>query len=1145
MSVFAPTSVVADVSGAGGNAPIAAQVVPLDDLNRRFSRADVTRALDGTTLVTSDAFKAPGKQIIAIISSTFTDTMYERNLILGPILISLREEIISRGYDIEIQFVDMRYGVRDENTLEHETWLACALEIERCRRESEGTFFVSLQSQKYGYQMAPKRIPCEKLHSSLATMNADMKLTDLPYLAGAIQNFRQLLHDTTHGIKTDVFQSLYEVVGNDVCLKRPHFFLALKTTAFGVDVGMEATGHLEAKYVNGDLQQLASTTFADDKMEEIFRRHIRFFETVTVKELIAHWYQLDTNSSPPQYELRFLTDCDDPLYWKVALPVILYELKDMSFEPERNGSLLIARSVTEYETRIALESEESSRRCFWFHRLFAGGVTDAHSQHWLFDDALSNTDTQAMLGVMKQSMTETLAPLGRVKEYTNLTLDSLLANDVAHKSYLEAFQNDFMDLLRGDIEAAGVKYKDWVTSACGLGIEGKHMDEILHHVKWAQQKISSFEGREELVHKCMDTLSQEMRTGDCIFNGVSLTIVGVSGSGKTALASYVSKQLKAKHGGDIPLIIRFCGTSSDSSNGFALVKSICLQIHFLFYDGDSKQKQLDDIKDYDKLVKYFQHLLKKHPLFLVIDSLDQLSNNYKEQSEISFLKGVDPHPDGRIIVSTIPYDVNKYRYLCSKRLDASKVPRVDVEAFVKEDDPGNIEPIRELTKRVLAQQHRSLTQEQWNIFDHSVVQESTALYMNLSVYVMSVWKSFDCATENVLVPTVHGIINQIFDGLEKKFGKVLMQAIIAYLSFAVDGVSDIEMVDLLSIDDEVLTAVFQYSRPDIERLPYHVWLRVRTALGPLLVKREGGAFGWYHRQLKEVGRKRYHVDETKKYSGLLGHYFGNLVDARLVETRNIQSQPRYLNNYACYSKHVEINKRRCIEACHHLIAAGMYREAAEEMFSVAALFAHCRVSYAHCFDFLKEVIELHKHAFISTDVRRIKIDHYKRFLLQEMTVIAKNPEVNLMSRSDLQPFESQVYRDFHHFYWNDNHSHRRHSRKGIFAMGEDDKGMAEDSHVICRSLGARTDTFTPLIASLEGHTDAVGAVAVSPDGQHVISGSEDKTVRIWDRMTGECVTTLEGHTDDVTAVAVSPDGQHVISGSPVLGSEVNLASMKE
>jgi hypothetical protein len=475
---------------------------------------------------------------------------------------------------------------------------------------------------------------------------------------------------------------------------------------------------------------------------------------------------------------------------------------------------------------------------------------------------------------------------------------------------------------------------------------------------------------------------------------------------------------------------------------------------------------------------------------------------------------------------------------------------------VREDDPENVDVIRELTKSVLAQQHRSLTQEQWSIFENSVVEESTALYMNLSVYVMSAWKSFDSAAENVLAPTVNGIVNQIFDGLERKFGVVLMQAIIAYLSFAVEGVSDTEIVDLLSIDDEVLNAVFQYSRPDIERLPYHVWLRVRTALGPLIVEREGGAFAWYHRQLREVGKTRYDAVKMKKYSGSLGKYFGDLIHADLIETRNIQSQPRYLNNsYACYSKHAVINKRRCIEACHHLIAAGMYMRAAEEMFSVDALYAHCRVSYAHCFDFLREAIALHKCCFVPSDAGalavigeniendvildvewRMRIDHYKRFLLQEMTLIAKDPLVNLMSSSDLQPCESQVHRDFYNFVLNDNHAHGHgiNTRRGIFAnkRGANENMVTDDSsYVVCRSLGGRRDIFTPLVASLEGHNSFVAAVAVSPDGQHVISGSYDKTVKIWDRTTGECVSTLEGHSSNVTAVAVSPDGQHVISGS--------------
>jgi WD40 repeat protein len=96
-----------------------------------------------------------------------------------------------------------------------------------------------------------------------------------------------------------------------------------------------------------------------------------------------------------------------------------------------------------------------------------------------------------------------------------------------------------------------------------------------------------------------------------------------------------------------------------------------------------------------------------------------------------------------------------------------------------------------------------------------------------------------------------------------------------------------------------------------------------------------------------------------------------------------------------------------------------------------------------------------------------------------------------------------------------------------------------DLHKLFDNPNFRDQDYNEAFAALKAdrsYTTSSGAyydvlsVSFSPDGRRIVSGSYDRTIRIWDAESGQELSKLEGHSGVVLSVSFSPDGRRIVSG---------------
>ena len=71
-----------------------------------------------------------------------------------------------------------------------------------------------------------------------------------------------------------------------------------------------------------------------------------------------------------------------------------------------------------------------------------------------------------------------------------------------------------------------------------------------------------------------------------------------------------------------------------------------------------------------------------------------------------------------------------------------------------------------------------------------------------------------------------------------------------------------------------------------------------------------------------------------------------------------------------------------------------------------------------------------------------------------------------------------------------------------------------------------------------GHTHKISVAAFSPDGKRLVTGSEDKTLKIWDVATGRLLADLKGHIGEITSVSFNRNGDRILSTASLDSSAI-------
>ncbi|XP_077187495.1 NACHT domain- and WD repeat-containing protein 1 [Paroedura picta] len=842
---------------------------------------------------------------------------------------------------------------------------------------------------------------------------------------------------------------------------------------------------------------LAPLTITSQEFE-VFRTHL--LGEPRALQLLARWYQKDENVVPPLYVLQRPPQADPAQEESLRLA-----LSRAAREAEQRGLLsreqsqLLLKSELHWEIEAGLFGTGDQAALIFFRETEDQGGAHSGGESPPPREGVGEGEDQQMLVALKAKVAA-LHPQQLTVHRVPCSWDPAGLRHKPQPRYLKEICEQFVAATKRQVLASlGAK-------------EGGHpchlLQELAYHQAVGHERSPAHCWRQGLL----DRICLRMKQDNGHAHG-PLVVRGLPGCGKTALLCQLCQATQTALGLEAVVVLRLLGASPLSCPLDRLLRSLCLQVSLAL------RLPLPHAEGAGNAVLLFHRLLQQasqettKPLVLLLDSVEQLGIPGGAPA-YSWLPKICP-PRVHLVFSTL-------------LAEGSALP----QGLTRPGDCFEMEPLsREETMQALAQHlaaaGRTLTPAQQASFLQSFPEGGRALPLALALALAEArrWASHT-PPQAVPLSAVEGA-HRLCAFLEQAHGPVLVKRALSYLACSRSGLSEAELKDVLSLDNEVLAEIYQLRPPPsraVLRVPPLPWAQLRQDLAQWLEEKWADGFllvGFGHREFSEVVQGRYLLapEERARCHLILADFFrgtwswGMKKPVELPSSSKPVSLDRKVTPQPLWFSSTKANQRKLSELPFHLLQAGRVEELQRDVFGNVNWVACKAVSSG------PESLARDLEACL-THTRCPELQLLQRLFLLLQPVLSHaegQAGVSLICTEMLARlrFLAPSYPGL----------------LGSLCQQCENWLRARPHPVLVPLCGFLHPPGGPLRKTLTGSPNGTTVLALSPDHRLLLAGSQDGSVIAWDSADFSVLHLLLGHSAEVRCVRIFGRGTRAASAA--------------